>query len=138
MTEGSVNLTISKEIVNPIVQAKIQEAILAALGGKEEVIQNVVKGILYDKVSHNGSKSSYSSDNKFNWIDIAVTQKIEQATKEAMGEFLNDCKPMIKAEIVKQLSSKKGIELFAANLLDQQKTIASNYHSKVVVQFEQK
>ena len=38
MESKNVSLTISNEIVTPIVKAKIEEAILSAMGGKDELI----------------------------------------------------------------------------------------------------
>lgn len=135
METNNVSLTISKEIVTPIVQAKIQEAILAAMGGKDVLIEKVVHNIFTQKVNEKGSISGYSSENKYTWIDVVITNQIQEAVKDQMKLVLAECGDKIKKEIMKQLSSKKGIEQFAASLLDQTTKISDRYYSSVKVEF---
>ena len=133
MDTGNVNLTISKEIVNPIVEAKIKEAVIAAMGGADELIAKVVKQIIDTHVSFDGKVSSYSSDNKFKWLDIAVTNQIKEAAKEAIKEMMSTRKDELKKAIVKELSSKKGVEAFAQSLLSNSSKILENYYSTIEV-----
>jgi hypothetical protein len=58
-----VNLSIPQEVTQPIVSAKIQEAVLAALGGADKIIEGVVHQICNTKVGKDGKVSSYSSEN---------------------------------------------------------------------------
>jgi ABC-type Zn2+ transport system substrate-binding protein/surface adhesin len=134
----NVSLTISKEIVQPIVQAKINEAILAAMGGQNQLIEKAIHTILYDKVDHKGAKSSYHSENKHNWIDIVITKQIEEAVKSAMAELLADKQGQIKDAILKQLSTKRALESFASSLLDNAAKVQQNYYSTVKVEFTAK
>lgn len=115
---SEVQLTISKEIVTPIVEAKIKEAILAAMGGKESLIEGVVNAIISKKVDKNGKVSSYSHDNKYTWLDIVVTEQIHKATEEAIKEVIANQSENIKEAIIKQLQSKKGASLAAQALID--------------------
>lgn len=139
MEQGNVNLTISKEIVTPIVQAKINEAIITAMGGSEQILAKVVQDVLTRKVDRDGKTSSYSSDNKHNWIDIVVTQQIHEAVKEAMTEILTSRKEQIRDAIKKQLSSQKGINAFAESLVSATaKTFESMYSSSISVEFNKK
>jgi len=85
---SDVNLTISKEVVTPIVEAKIKEAILLALGGGDVLIDKVVNNILTQKVAANGTVSNYSSDNKYSWMEIAVTNSINNAARLAIQEVI--------------------------------------------------
>lgn len=138
METQNVSLTISKEIVQPIVTAKIQEAILSAMGGQDELIKKVVNQVFNQKVNEAGNISTYSSDNKYTWLEVVVTNTLKKATEEAMKEILATKKDVIKAEMIKQLSSKKGLESFAASLIDQTTKISDRYYSKVEVQFHNK
>lgn len=134
----NVSLTISKDIVNPIVQAKINEAIIAAMGGHEMLIEKAIKTILYEKVNKDGNRSTYNSDNTYTWIDVVITKQIEEAVKESMKALLSDKKDQIKEAIMRQLSSKKSIEAYAAALLDSATKIQDNYYSTVKVEVHQK
>lgn len=115
---SEVQLTISKEIVTPIVEAKIKEAILAAMGGKESLIEGVVNGVLSKKVDSKGQISSYSSENKHTWLDVVVTQQIQKAVEEAVKEVIANQAGVIKEAVIKQLQSKKGASLAAQALVD--------------------
>jgi len=137
MENSNVSLTISKEIVTPIVDAKIKEAILLAMGGGDALISKAVTEIFTRKVSEKGTVSSYSSDNKFDWVDIVVTNQIKEAVKSQMELVLAESQEKIKKEIIKQLSSKKGIEQFASALLDASTTkIGERFYSNITVEFK--
>lgn len=135
MEEKNVSLTISKEIVTPIVQAKIQEAIIASMGGQNNLIEKVVEQVLTQKCTADGKVDQYSSNNKFTWVDVVITNQIKNAVAEEMKVILQSCGDRIKKEIIRQLSSKKGIEQFAASLLDQTTKISDRYYSKTEVTF---
>lgn len=136
-TNGNVNLSISKEIVNPIVEAKIKAAVVEAMGGSENLIAMVIDKLLNQKVNHEGNISNYSSDNTHRWLDIAVTKQVKDAVKESMTEILKERKQDIKDAIKKQLASKKGIELFAESLLSGLK-LDDKYRTSINVKFEAK
>lgn len=137
MESGNVNLSISKEIVNPIVEAKIKAAVIEAMGGTDVLINKVVDNVLNQNVAHDGKISQYNSDNKSKWIDVVVTQQIREATKIVMQEILATRQNDIRAAIQKQLSSKKGIEAFAQALLSGYK-IDDKYTTNIEIKFEQK
>lgn len=115
---SDVQLTISKEIVAPIVEAKIKEAILNALGGSDKLIENVVNTIVNKKVDATGKVSTYSSDNKYTWLDVVLTKTIQEQAELAIKEHLTTTAGPIKEAIIKQLMSKKGAELTAKALID--------------------
>jgi hypothetical protein len=136
MENQNVSLTISKEIVQPIVKAKIQEALIGALGGTEKLIETVTESIFNTKVNHEGKTSGYSSENKYNWLDIIVTNQIKVAVQEVVKEILETRQTEIKAAISKQLSIKKGIEAFAQALLSGTADASKTYRQSIEVKFE--
>lgn len=118
MNNETVSLTISKEIVNPIVETKVKEAILAALGGPDKIIEKVVNEVLNRKVDLNGNTSTYSSDNKYSWIDAVVTKQIKTLVEKEVTEIVGQQSSVIKDEIIKQLKTNKGANKVASALLD--------------------
>lgn len=136
MENQNVSLTISKEIVQPIVKAKIQEALINALGGGDKLLEMVTESIFNSKVNHEGKISSYSSENKYNWLDVTVTGQVQIAVKEVVKEMLETRQAEIKAAITKQLCSKKGIEAFAQALLNGTAEAAKTYRQSIEVKFE--
>lgn len=119
-------------------EAKIQEAILAAMGGKDDLVARVIDQVFNQKVNAEGKVSNYSSDNKYTWIEVAVINQINTAVKDQMKIFLEESGGKIKQEIIRILSSKKGIEQFAASLLDQTTKISDRYYSTINVEFSNK
>ena len=78
-----VNLSIPQSVTAPIVAAKIQEAVLAAMGGADKIVEAVVHKICNEKVSpKDGRVSSYSSDNTVSWIDHHVTKILQDAINQ--------------------------------------------------------
>lgn len=136
--DNNVQLTISKDIVNPIVEAKIKEAILSAMGGGEELIHRVTEQILYQKVNSDGKVSSYQSENKLNWIDVIVTSQIKSAVSDAIKEIIAERQDEIKESIKKIMSTKKGIEAFTQALLAGTAKMTEKYSSTISVEFKDK
>lgn len=136
--DNNVSLTISKDIVNPIVEAKIKEAIIAAMGGSQEIIEKVVQQILTQKVDAMGKVSSSSYD-KLSWLDFMVTKKIEEAVKVEIAELITQSASNIKDALIKNLQSKKGSNLVAKALLDGLlSTFTQSWNSKLSVEINQK
>jgi hypothetical protein len=135
----SINLSISKEIVNPIVEAKIRDAIQEALGGKEAVITKVIDQVINTKVNHEGRVSQYSSDNKYSWIDSCFHQTISELVKAEINSIIKEQSSLIKDELIKQLKTKKGASQVAAALLGAlSQTLESAWNSKVSIEINSK
>jgi ABC-type Zn uptake system ZnuABC Zn-binding protein ZnuA len=112
-----VNLSIPNEVTQPIVAAKIQEAVLAALGGSEKIVAGVIHQICNTKVDSNGQVNRYESDNKHTWLDYHVTKIIQEEVKKELIEQIKTNSQAIKDELIKQLQSKKGSHKVAEALL---------------------
>ena len=132
---STVNLSISKDLVNPIIQAKINEAVVSALGGTEELLRKVVDNIMNTKVSDKGIISGYSSDNKYTLLEIMVKNKIEDSLRKAIDTMLSEHQDKLKEAMIKYLQSKKGLEGFVSSMLTN--TISLN-DAKIKVMFEEK
>lgn len=136
MEGQNVSLTISKEIVTPIVKAKIEEAIIAAMGGSDNLIAKAVDQILNQKVNAEGRVDSYQSSNKHTWLEVNVTNIIKDSVKESMKEMLEVRKEDIKKEMMKQLSSKKGLEGFVTGLLLGTHEASKSYRQTINVEIK--
>jgi len=136
MDNNNVSLTISKDIVNPIVKAKIEEAVLAAMGGHDQLISKVMDSIMNQKVNSEGRVGQYSSENTHRWIDVVLNQHITAAAKEAMKELMESRKIDLKNAIIAQLGTKKGIEGFATALLSGTSELSKNYRQSITIKFD--
>lgn len=133
-----VNLSIPQEVTQPIVAAKIQEAVLAALGGSEKIVAGVIHQICNTKVDSNGSSNPrYDSDAKHTWLDYHVTKIIQEEVKKELQEQIKVNAQAIKDELIKQLQTKKGASKVAEALLSSLNgTFASGWRSSITVQFD--
>lgn len=134
----SVNLTISKDIVNPIVEAKIKSAVIAAMGGTDEIIEKVVNNILYQKVDSKGQVSTRNYETT-TWLDFMVSRKIEEAVKIELTNVISTSASNIKDALIKNLQSKKGSNDVAKAMLDGLlDTFKNNWMSKISVNINTK
>lgn len=132
-----VNLSIPQEVTQPIVAAKIQEAVLAALGGSEKIVASVIHQICNTKVDSRGNVPSYNSDAKYTWLDYHVTNVIQEEVKKQLQETIKINSQAIKDELVRQLQTKKGASKVAEALLSSLNgTFASGWRSSISVNFE--
>jgi hypothetical protein len=132
---SDVMLSINKDIVNPIVDAKIKEAVLAAMGGSEKIIEGVVNTIINHKVNAEGKVGSYSSDNKYTWIDVVVKNQIQDRAREAIISAISEHSEQIKDAIVNHLKTKKGAEATAKALLHcMSGTFSKHWHSNIKIE----
>lgn len=139
MSDSNVSIQISKEIVNPIVEAKIKDMIVEALGGKDRLIENVVSNVLGTKVDSTGKVSSYSYDNKFSWIEFYFSEQIRDLVREEMKIVIKEQATLIKGAIAKQLRTQKGINSLASALINaMDKTLENAWTSDIKIEFNQK
>ncbi|MEI2271874.1 hypothetical protein OHD16_06940 [Sphingobacterium sp. ML3W] len=132
-----VSMQVSPEIIKPIVEAKIKDAIASALGGPDAIVEQVVKQVLTQKVSANGNVSSYSSDNKYTWIDAVVTSQIREAVQTQIKEQMTVVNGVIQEEVKKFLQSKKGSSHIAQLLCSSMaNSIGNLYRTTVNVSFQ--
>lgn len=138
MNKENASLQIPKDIIIPLIDAKIKESILSAMGGTEVFIEKVVNQVFTQKVNKEGRIGSYSSENKYNWVDITVTNIIKENAKIAIQELLESKQELLKEVILKQLSTKKGATMLAKSMIENVgELIKSNHKLNVDINFEQ-
>lgn len=95
---------IPKDIINPIIQASVNEAVIRALDGPQQLVTKAIAGVLQMTVDSEGKPCSYGSSRP--WIDWVIGDCIKKAARAAIEEFMVTEKDRIKAELVLQLSKK--------------------------------
>jgi hypothetical protein len=104
---SGMHIEVDNEIVEPIVKAEIQAAIVRQLQSDQNLIPKLVEAALVDKVDESGKKNkSYSSSNKYLFIDILCKQAIQDAARAAMKEYIEENQDRLKREIKKQLKAQ--------------------------------
>lgn len=115
-----VNLSIPQNVTQPIIAAKIQEAVMAAMGGADKIVEGVVHQICNTKVNPRDGKvdSSYNSHNTMLWMDYHVTQILQGAINEELKKQTTELTSPVKEALVKELQSKSGSSKIAKALLN--------------------
>jgi len=111
---SDVNLSISKELVLPIIEAKVNAAVCEALSGHQSVVSDVVTKILNMKVDSNGRASTYSSDVPF--IQWLCTQAIQDAAKQAVKNYISGSNEKLVQAVETVL--QKNTKVVAVNLIN--------------------
>lgn len=98
---------IPKEIINPIIQAHVTEAVMKALDG-QQLVTRAIAHVLTTKVDSNGQLSRYNSENDRPWIDWVIGECIRKAAVAAIESELAgaESQERIRAEIAAQLGKK--------------------------------
>ena len=105
--ENMINFGINENMVKPIIEKQMQAAILANIGNAEELIGKVVSHALNQKVDRNGDLSRYNSENNYNYLEVLTTKAIQEASKEALKDWLKENSQLVKAMVIKEMNDPK-------------------------------
>ena len=131
---NDVNLSISSELVNPIIKQKVNSIVLEALGGGEELIAKVVDEIINTDVDKDGRKTNCSYDVAGKWLDVVVTNQIKEAVQGELQKQITESSSAIKEALIQQIRSKRGSNMVAKALMDGlDETFKSSWMSKISV-----
>lgn len=97
---------VSESLVRPIIEAKINAAVIEAMGGAEKIVADMLKTYMSQKVDRDGKVSNYSDTApRLEWL---LHKMIEDALKEALKGFLQKKQDMLQREFEKFFASKQG------------------------------
>ena len=102
---SDLNLSISKELIEPIIREKIHAAVIEAFGGSTIMLDKVIDAALNIKVDNKGNSSGYSSDIPF--IQWFCREAIMDCAKQALKEFVDEQKPAITEAVKRQLTKSR-------------------------------
>ncbi|MFA5408398.1 MAG: hypothetical protein WC343_06475 [Bacilli bacterium] len=102
----TLEFKISEGLIKPIIETKINEAIIASMGGHERLIADMITMYMNQKVDSDGKASNYgNSKPRIEWLSQTM---IEEAVKEALKNFLSDKREFLQKEFERFFNSKKG------------------------------
>lgn len=116
---SQVGITVSDDLVAPIIEAKVQAAIIEALGDERSLVERVVAEALTRKIE----PERYSSK-KVPWIEHVCQKVIREAAEQAIQEWAASHKEVIAAEFLKQLQSKKVASGVVKTMIDGMASVA--------------
>src|SRR3990167_5397412 len=101
---SGLNISVDPNLVETIVRAEIEAAIVAQLNNVPDLVSKLVQAAMADKVDEHGHKGRYDSDNKHLFIDVLCRNAIQSAAKEAMTKYIAEHSAELQEEIRKQKS----------------------------------
>lgn len=122
MTSG-LNISVDQGLVQPVIQAEIQAAIVRELAKDNgNLIREVVARVLTQKVDNDGKVSSYGGSKAY--MDWVCEQAIRSATKSALEAYIRDSEELLMEEIEKQIkkNGKEMAKIFVESLMGAIKT----------------
>ena len=136
MENNMMSLSISKEMLTPVIEQQVKAMMATILGGQEKIVDNVIKNILETKVDSDGRPTSYSSGRTyFEWL---LKDEITKAVKELIAEEMKSKVSNIKKAVKKQIQSESGATVIADALLNGlNKTCESSWRSTFKIELKQ-
>jgi hypothetical protein len=100
----TATVNIPRDVIEPVIQAHVQAAIVSALGDGQQLISEAIGRILNQKVGDKGEPSSYS--NAIPWINWVLRDCVQQAVRKVIIEELPKHEAVIRAGIAADLQRK--------------------------------
>lgn len=133
-----LDLNIDQDYLAKAVQQSVMMGIAESLNGKNEIVSQIVKMVLNQKVDKNGKVSSYSSDNKYTLLEYYVMKMLNEVTAEEMQKMVDEHREEIAKAIRTELAKKVNYNKFVDAFIDNVSSAVSNsWCPRIEVKFEQ-
>ena len=136
MENNMMSLSISKEMLTPVIEQQVKAMMATILGGQEQIVDTIIKRILETKVDRDGRPTSYSDGKTyFEWL---LKDEITKVVKELIAEEMKSKVSNIKKAIKKQIQSETGATVIADALLNGlNKTCENSWRSTFKIELQQ-
>lgn len=112
-TKSQVDIKVSQDLIAPIIEAKVQAAIIEALGDERDLIERVVTAALTKKVE----TDRYSSKT-IPWIEKVCNEVVRAAAEQAIKTWAGSQQDRIAEEFVRQLSQQRTSKSVVRAMID--------------------
>ena len=136
MENNMMSLSISKEMLTPVIEQQVKAMMTTILGGQEQIVDTIIKRILETKVDSGGRPTSYSDGKTyFEWL---LKDEITKAVKELIAEEMKSKVSNIKKAVKKQIQSESGATVIADALLNGlNRTCENSWRSTFKIELQQ-
>lgn len=133
----TVTMNVDPAVVSGIVEKKIQEAVIEALNGRDELIAKTVSIALHTKVNSEGVVDRDSYYNKNDFMDVVTQNMIREAAKTALEEWLASNKEKVRAAVIKEMKKPSRQASIAKVFADEvERAITGTFNPKFTINFE--
>lgn len=133
-----LDLNIDQDYLSKAVQQSVMMGISESLNGKNEIVSQIVKMVLSQKVDENGNISTYSRDNKYTLLEFYVMKMLREVTAEEMqrmvDEHRDEITKAIRTELSKKVNYNKFVDAFINNVSS---AVSNSWCPRIEINFEQ-
>ena len=107
MANEDPTFKIPRDVIQPIIEAKVSSALLEALGDQQWLVRNCISTVLEQKVNDQGGKcEDYYKDRAPTFLQWALTACLKEKIKEVLRDEIVKHKDMIAEGLRKELQKK--------------------------------
>jgi len=107
MADQDPTFKIPREVIQPIIEAKVSAALIEALGNQQWLVQNCISKVLDEKVNDNGGKEeSYYSDRSPTFLQWALTSCLKAQIKKVLQDEIVKHQDLIAEGLRRELQKK--------------------------------
>lgn len=129
-------LQIPQDILKPLIDAKVHEALAGALGDQSGILRRVVEAVINVKVDSDGKVSHYTSSRDQTFIQWLVEDCLKKAVRKAIESELEKNQEIIKAALVTEFKKKNSplIKQLVENMANgMTKAVADKYRMTIAI-----
>jgi len=115
---SEVNVSIGKDLIKPIIEAKVQAAIVQAVSSEQDLITRFIAQALETKVGKDGKINYHDRDNKYTMLEYMCIDTLRDCAKQAIRSWIEDNKKEIQKALTAQLKTTKTTSTFAKAILN--------------------
>ena len=132
-----MSLEISQDFIDNLTKDLLTQSLIETLDAKNSIVEKIVSQILSVKVNEQGQIDSWSSANKYTFLEYLVRKMIRDEVRSVAEEVLNEKRDDIRKSTRKEMSSKATIDKFCnaffSTVVD---GLESNYRTSIDVVVE--
>jgi hypothetical protein len=108
MADQDPTFKIPREVIQPIIEAKVSSALIEALGNQDWLVRNCISKVLDQKVKDDGSAQtdSYYQDKSPTFLQWALTSCLKAKIKQVIQEEVEKHRETIAEGLRKELAKK--------------------------------
>ena len=137
---NTTTLQIPKDVIEPIIQARVSAALLEVFGNQGALLDRIVQSVLQQKVDSEGRPSNSSYGSQETTLQYLAHKAIRDATLEALREVLEQHKQKVKDALVAELKRPKSnlLDKLASSMIDSMCETAKSAYRVTVTYAEKK
>lgn len=114
---SEVNVSIGKDLIEPIIKSKVQAAIIEAVSNEQDLVTRFIAQTLETKCDKNGKVCYHDYENKYTMLEYMCIDTLRDCAKQAIRSWMEDNKKEIRKALTAQLKTTKTTSTFTKAIL---------------------